>query len=133
METQLTESQIREQLRMNTGTTQYFHHPFFKNINYTDGIRDLYQKCDSLWLVTDILAVLTTKFINKEFITIYLHKKKEEDSCYMTFHGHDGNEIYQQQYAITDFPLNDYTENERHYPALKLYYASRVLYLPSEH
>ena len=133
METTLTESQIREQLSMNIGTTGYYHHPLFKAINYTDGIKDLYQKCESLWLIIDILAIIKLCYLDHEFITIHLHKKKGEDSCYVTYHGYDGNELHKQEYPFTDFPLNDYTQNGNHYPALKLYYASRVLYLPSEH
>ena len=89
-----------------TGTEQYYFNPFFKNINYTDGVKFVSDNKAS-WLITDILAVLShepsvlKEYNDGEFISIKVLFNGDKATAIYT----DGNEkvLFSQKYEYTDF------------------------------
>jgi len=112
--------QIKNDLLQFNGTNQYFYHPLFKGINYTDGIRYVMNELTANWLIIDSLANLTLLKKHHEFIVIKL--MVENSKGVLTFDDGDGNVIKTVEYSYTDFPLE----------AINFFYENGVLYLPNE-
>jgi len=115
-----------------TGTEQYFIHPLFNTIKYTDGIKFIGDNKAS-WLITDILAVLSHEpkvkkgYEQEGFISIKINFIENKATATYT----DGNEkiLYTQKYKITDF-LKHFEISEG---KLNLYYTNGVLMLAREY
>ena len=118
-----------------TGTEQYYFNPFFKGINYTDGIKFLSDNKAS-WLVTDTLSVLLHEPKVKEgyeqegFICVKWKFENTDGKTTAQAIYTDGNEniLFKQDYEHTDFLKHYVTESE-----LNLYYTNGVLMLSSEY
>ena len=114
------------------GTEQYHFNPFFKNINYTDGIKFIGDNKAS-WLITDILAVLShepsvkREYENGGFISIKVLFDGDKATATYT----DGNDevLFSQKYEYTDFlKYFEIDKNE-----LILFYTNGVLMLGGEY
>jgi len=134
---QITEQEIRNQLAQCHGSENHFFNKLFPNLRYTDGVREVCILCESYWLLTDVLAHCTNLCKKEEFITIELFKVKDQDSCIIKYTDGNDNQLAEQQYKLTDFPLNNTNQiidNEVFtHPAIKFYFCNKVLLLPSEY
>ena len=119
-----------------TGTQQYYFNGFFKDIEYTDGVKFLGDNKAS-WLVTDILAVLSHEprvkkgYEDEGFICIkWKFEKNDNDGTRATATYTDGNDniLFIQKYDYTDFLKHYVTESE-----INLFYTNGVLMLGSEY
>jgi len=114
------------------GTEQYHYNPFFKNINYTDGVKFIGDNKGS-WLVTDILSVLSHEqsvlkvYEEENFISILINF--EGDTATATYGDGNGNNFFKQKYEYTDFLKHFQTEKNE----LMLFYTNDVLMLGSEY
>jgi len=114
-----------------TGTQQYYFNGFFKDINYTDGIKFLSDNKAS-WLITDTLAVLSHEpkvlkgYEDEGFICIKW--VFEGTTAQATYTDGNNNIFYVQKYEYTDFLKHFVIENQ-----LNLYYTNGVLMLSSEY
>jgi len=123
---------MKHNLNNFNGTEQYFKHPLFNKINYTDGIKFIGDNKAS-WLITDILAVLShepkvlKEYKENGFISVRVSFEDNQAKAIYT----DGNEkvLFSQNYKYTDF-LNYFELNENE---LSLFYTNDVLMLGSEY
>ena len=108
MKTETEQKQIKEELSLNCGTEQYHKIPFSSFV-YTDGIKDLINKCSCYWLISDIGILLECekKYI-KDFLILTL--KVNEDKTAVITLKEDSNEkpIYSKKLDYTDFCLSKY-------------------------
>lgn len=118
------------------GSEKLYFNPLFKHIKYTEGIKLMYELCESQWLLIDVLANCTLLEKVHPFILIKVMKEKDKSNCYIKYEDGNGNEIKIDEYRYTDFPLhNTVITNEqgtKKYPALTLYCQNSTLLLPSE-
>ena len=56
MKQDLSEKDIRLQLLMCSGSEDYYKHPIFKNILFSEGIVLMVELCSANWLLVDILT-----------------------------------------------------------------------------
>lgn len=133
----LKENDIRLKLMMCEGSENYYTHPLFKNINFTDGIAKLVDLCGANWLLVDVLANLQLLKSKEDFICIKLLNSKEDKGCQLTFEDGNYNEIRKPiAYTFTDFPLYNWipdAKRNKEEPAIMLFFRNDVLYLQSEH
>ena len=132
------EKSIRLKLMMCSGSENLYRHPLFKKIGFTDGVTLMVHLCDANWLLTDILANITTLKQKHEFINIELSKKSGNKGCVLTFDDGNGARIIEPiYYKFTDFPLFDWQRPDKVKgtleAAIRLCFSNDVLYLPSEH
>ena len=134
----LSEKDIRLQLLMCSGSEDYYKHPIFKNILFSEGIVLMVELCSANWLLVDMLANISLLKSNYDFITIKILKDREQHSCCLIFEDGNNNAIRKPiPYQLTDFPLSNWKESEENKevvnPAITFFYSNNVLYLPSEH
>ena len=129
--------EIEMQLANCTPSENTHQHPLYKGINYSDGIKIMYEICYAHWLVMDLLANCKVLSRHQEFICIQLFKKEDETNCTVFYD--DGNDkiLWGQEYANIDFPLFDRKklidgDVEVTIPAIKFYFKDNILKLPSE-
>lgn len=87
-----------KEIRNYYGTEQYYHMQLF-DVNYTDGVNYIMEN-GYAWFVTDVLAVIKTKFRNEDFISAELVLKENDNAELIMTDGN--NEIYKQKYGFTD-------------------------------
>lgn len=132
---QLSENEIKHNLAAFGGSETLYKNVLFKGVVYTEGVRYIATSCDAYWLVTDLLAYVSSLKIHHDFIVIHLFKQKNENNASLVFEDGNDNAIRPvQKYSFTDFPLNDTTDKKGvTVPAITFFYANNVLYLPNEH
>lgn len=105
-----------------TGTTQYYYHPTFKSLNYTDGVRFVAKEMGAYWLLEHVLIHQTPPEIQPMEFQVWKMKVHENHSA--TIRVEDGNDNVVKEFKIpyTDFPLDEIT----------FWVENGVLFLPSE-
>jgi hypothetical protein len=126
-------NQILNELAQCTGSEGLFYNRLFKDVKYTDGIKLMVEICGSYWFLTDVLANCVALQKEHEFISVKLHKEENEDKCFIAYDDGNDNIILSIDYSFTDFPLYNYTKDERKRSAMHLYCTNGVLHLPSEY
>tara|TARA_R110000868_G_C10882398_1_gene763055 strand:+ start:40 stop:429 length:390 start_codon:yes stop_codon:yes gene_type:complete len=129
----MSENEIRLQLIQNIGGDNYYFHPLFKGLKYTEGVRETYLLCNAQWLLIDVLATCSILKAANPFIVVNLFKNKTEATCYVLYEDGNNNCIKRTDYTFTDFPLSNVIEKQKILPAVSFFFSESVLYLPSEH
>ncbi len=126
METRANE--IKAGLNQFCGSQTIFRHPLFKT-KYTEGIQYLAEQAKCYWLITDASIVASTLTDTCHFITIDVHRYFDEDAikqdcaARVIYSDGNGNQLFEQSYSATDFPLKQ----------IQLYFVTDTLLLPSEY
>ena len=112
----LKKSEILRGLAQCIGTEQYFcsRYLWFK---YTDGIKFLWESCESYWLLTAISSYKT-----KQNFQVWNLKKNPDNSALLTMKTSKKN-IVEQKIPYTDFPLDE----------IEVYLIDGILLLKSEY
>ena len=117
-------STLQAELAQFTGTEHYYCNAYYREMNYTDGIKHLVTTVSAYWL----LDIIGTEFFPKQksgewedFVDIHLMV----EACAMTIRIQDGNYNPYEQKNIphTDFPGGEWV----------LWLIDGVLLLPSEY
>lgn len=103
------------------GSEQIFFHPFFRGVNYTQGVSFLMHN-GAAWLVEAVLshALHNAKVRREEFVVAKL--KVNGSKAMLTFDDGNDNVVARQKIEYTDFPL----------PEISFYIENQVLRLPTE-
>ena len=115
------------------GSEQKYYDPLFKDVFYSDGVREMAILCESQWLLVDSLSNMKLLRREHDFIVSKLYKKEEESKCYIDYEDGNGNRIKRVNYPYTDFPLSNQDNEGKLEPALTMWYQNEILYLPQEH
>lgn len=116
---------IRSSLTQCIGTSQYWK-VFPGNFRFyiTDGVKIMYEMCESLWLISAIFFdVHKEKVRNQDFV---VYKLVINEDCSAILIAEDGNnhELSREKIIYTDFPLSE---------GIMFYWCDNVLMLPSEY
>ncbi len=113
----LEKQDILNGLAQQTGTEQYWGNQLL-SFRYTDGIKFLWESCDSYWLLVAISIYERT-----EPFQVW-ELKVNSNSAVLTMIEDTGEpELVRQDIPYTDFPLDE----------IKLYLIDGILLLPSEY
>jgi len=107
-----------KELNSFTGTEHYYN---VMGALVTDGVKYIMDNGYS-WFVTDALAVIKTKFRNKEFLSIKLQVNKEKQDATMLITDGNDNVLYKQYYKYTNAKID-----------LTLFFTDNVLLLSNEY
>jgi hypothetical protein len=111
-----------------SGTENYYKD--YLNLNITDGVKFLMEKCCCGWLISDIASVnfCERNIKDKPFLIVSLLTNPTLKTATLIMK-EDTNEpiLYRQQYDYTD--INDYYADTE----IKFYLINGVLLLPSEY
>ncbi|SDD74621.1 hypothetical protein SAMN05421636_101577 [Pricia antarctica] len=128
METQISPSELRNNLETFTGT-ETFHSIPLLNTRFTDGIKYLADVANCFWLVTDVSVIAKSLMDRSYFVTIDFKKLSEDQQdaigyeAIIEYGDGNGNVLETHKYHSTDFPLDK----------LRLFFTDGTLLLPSEH
>ncbi len=128
METQISPSELRNNLETFTGTETFYRIPLL-NTRFTDGIKYLAEAADCFWLVTDVSVIAKSLMNRSYFVTIDFKKLSEEMQdaigyeAIIKYSDGNGNILETHKYHYTDFPLDE----------LRLFFTDGTLLLPREH
>lgn len=89
----------------NMGTDNYYAHPLFRGIKYTDGARDVFEIGEAYWLL-DAIAAHATELHPKgnEFLVFKLEVNDENNSAIIRIEDGNDNILRTQEIEFTDFP-----------------------------
>lgn len=116
-----TASEIKNELRQFSGTSQYYRH--LLGVLYTDGVKYLADTCGCYWLIDVIVSWQSHAHIREQEFQVFTLKINDNHSATVTIEDGNNNIIQRQEIAFTDFPLE----------GIEIYYSNKVMYLPSEH
>jgi hypothetical protein len=105
------------------GTENYFFHPLFKTIKYTDGVSFILHN-GSAWMITDILSQICHNpiLLGQDFLAITF-RKNADGSAVIQYTDGDDNVLETQEYSSTDVIVTE----------IKFFYTDGVLLLASEY
>lgn len=118
-------------LKMFTGTEQWFRHPLCHNFLYTDGVKYFAEHCGNgaYWLLDIIATEVAELQETEEFLVIELTVDEiwikgvgELNPARLTVTDGNGNELYENA-LFTDAPVGTW----------KFYLTNNVMLLPSEY
>ena len=117
-------AKLSADLKMLTGTEQWFRHPLSSNFLYTDGVKFFAEHCGggAYWFL-DILATELADLQEKEeFMSITLDVF-DDDSAKITADDGNGNVLWTRNIDFTDAEVGTW----------KFFLTNNVLLLPSEY
>lgn len=114
-------NQIKAELDQFTGSENYYQHLF--GIVYTDGIKYLAEVCQCYWLIDLVASWQTDPKVKQEDFQVFKLRVNEDKSAHVSIEDGNDNIIATQEIEFTDFPLDE----------IDLWFANKVVYLPSEH
>lgn len=105
-----------------TGTETWYRHSINRKMTYTEGAQFVAEHGGAYWLIDEIAFAQSNKNVSGEE---FQHWKLvvSDKSGVLTCDDGNGNIVYTQKLAYTDFPL----------PSIDFYYCNDVLMLPSEY
>ena len=120
-------SDLQHDLRMFTGTDQWFRHRFNSNLLYTDGVKFFAEHCGNgaYWFLDIIATELADLQETEDFLTIDLVVKAEEAQADIIVGDGNGGELYTKHIDFTDAPDGTWK--------FYLVKAGNVMLLPSEY
>ena len=110
------------QLCQFTGTSQYYYHPNFRTLNYTDGVKFVAQEMEAYWFLEHVLIHQTIPEAKGMEFQVWKMVVKDS-SAIITIDDGNGNVVKEFKIPFTDFPLDEIT----------FWVEGNVLLLPSEH
>jgi hypothetical protein len=106
------------------GSENRYRHGINRNIAYTDGARHVAEHGGAYWLLDEIAIIQPyNKRVAAEEFQVWKLTVQPDRSVTLTCDDGDGNIVFTKQIEYTDFPLDEIT----------LYFANRVIHLPSEY
>ena len=83
--------------------SESFYQSGYSTIMYTDGVKDMAEKCRAYWLIDLVISHQLTKTVKYESFQVWQLQRKSGDA--FTVVATDGNEreIAQQQIPFSDF------------------------------
>ncbi|MEM9364035.1 MAG: DUF6876 family protein [Bacteroidota bacterium] len=127
------EREIRSELSQCYGTENKYFNELFKDVFYSDGVREMALLCDATWLLIDSLSNMVLLRREHDFIVSKLYRVDGETKCYIDYEDGNGTHIKRVSYPYTTFPLSNVNEGKKVGPALTMWYQNEMLYLPQEH
>ena len=110
-----------------TGTTEWYKHPLFKDLVYTDGVRYLAIVAQAYWLIEAIFSYQKEPIINRDEmlsrLQIWTLEVKENRQAILSCWRDTDDLVVSQEIEYTEFPIKD----------MKFYLCDTVLMLPSEY
>jgi len=114
-------SELKSELSQFNGTEQYWKGDF--TLNYTDGIKALWEKAGCYWLVTDISILVKSRFRDIPFQSSTLRVHQSKDAV-LTMQEDTGKPyLYKKKYEWVDFPVGEFN----------IWVIDQVMILPSEY
>lgn len=102
----MTETTLEQELRQFTGTQQYYFNPFYKWMQYTDGVKHFAEKAGAYWFLDIIGTELLQLTKTEDFMTIDLIVRDGKFQILVT----DGNDTVLKKKTgnFTDCPEGVY-------------------------
>lgn len=119
---------LAQELQQFSGSAVYYTLPLF-NYKYTEGVHYLAEQAACYWMLTDIAAVVKSFRAKHGFIVAVFKRYGDEDQkrthqeAVITYGEGNGITLFEQEYRITDFPLDE----------LRLFFVDYILMLPNEY
>lgn len=113
-----SQEEINNELLNFTGTEKY--HKYLGGIYITDGVKYLAEAAGCFWLLDILVSVQQLPRVKKEEFQVLKFNKSK-----MVVQIEDGNNnvVYNQKLQFTDCPLSE----------ISIWFANKIIYLPSEH
>jgi hypothetical protein len=107
-----------------TGTEYWHRHGINRNVVFTDGAKYVADEGGAYWLLDAIaIAQRFEKNVAAEEFQVWTLKVNEDRSASLVSDDGNGNIVYTQHIAFTDFPLDE----------IKFYFTDNTILLPSEY
>ena len=111
-------------LKMFTGSEQWYRHGLVRRILFTDGAKYVADLGGAYWLLDEIaLAQLSVPAVAAEEFQRWVLTVRADHTATLACDGGNYNVVYTKELTFTDFPLDEIT----------FYFANNTIYLPSEH
>ena len=129
----MNESEIRSRLDNHIGCNQWYKHNIFKSFKYTEGVLDMAEMCKAHWMISDIIVIGAMKLKEEEFVSVEIHREIGYPGILIKYTDGNENDLFEQTYSKTDFPLFNTIEEGISKPALTLFMTDRTLLLTAEY
>lgn len=113
-----------EDLKLFTGTEQWYRHGFVREVLFTDGAKYLADQGGAYWLLDEIaLAQRHSRTVAAEEFQLWRLTVNPDSSAVLACEDGNGNVVRRNRIGFTDFPL----------PEVLLYFVNNTILLPSEY
>jgi len=116
-------SQFASALRQFTGSENWYRHSTNPEVLYTDGAKFVADQGGAYWLLDIIAVSQRVPAVKAEEFQVWKLLVNLDRTATVYCEDGNNNVVYSQAIAYTDFPLFN----------LMLYFANRVIHLPSEY
>ena len=117
----------QEQLDQFTGTLNYWRHPIFPRMAYTDGIQYMAKEAEAYWLVDFVFAhqldAPIRDYRKTDNFQVWKLTVNDDNTAKMVVEDGNLNVIATYEIGYTDFPLKK----------IEMFLQNDVLFLPSEY
>jgi len=107
-----------------TGTEQWYRHSINRSILYTDGAQYVAEHGEAYWLLDEIALIQPyDQNVAAEEFQVWTLTVRPDKTATLACDDGNGKVIFSKEIPYTDFPLD----------TIKLYFANKVIHLPSEY
>ena len=91
------------------GTSQYYNHPQYKKLLYTDGVRLLAREGECYWLLDLVASVMMTKLARNDYMMLRITTKDNRGVVRIVdSENPEAGDVYMQKIPFTDFPFESF-------------------------
>lgn len=106
------------------GTNEYWTHPLFPNLKYTDGVKHVAKEFGAYWLIENVLShQCEKKFKSEDFQVWTLRVSADDHTASLVADDGNHNKLYTEKIDYTDFPVEEFA----------VWLVGNVLLLPCEY
>jgi len=110
-------------LALFTGSENWYRHPLWPSITYTDGAQYVAEAGGAYWLLDAIVSHQHDPRVRNEPFQVWTLKVSDDRTAILTCEDGDHGAVTSQAIPFTDFPLTEIT----------LWLQNDVIFLPSEY
>lgn len=111
-----------EDLKLFTGSEQFFRNPLFRKFVYTEGVQYLAEKAEAYWLIDYVFSNQLDEEIKLQEFQTWKIKVNDDNTAMIRVEDGNCNLVKEFELTFTDFPLKEFT----------LWFSNNTLLLPSE-
>ena len=112
------------ELRQFTGSEHWYRHGLVRTVVFTDGAKYVADQAGAYWLLDTIaLSQRSEKSVAAEPFQVWTLAVRPDSTATLTCDDGNGNTVYRQELAFTDFPPE----------GIELYFTDNTILLPSEY
>ncbi len=97
------------QLKLFTGTEQWYRHPIKRDMLYTDGVQYVAERGQAYWLLDELVFAQVHPVVTSQLFQVWNLKVNKDQTAELSCEDGNYNPVFKKKIPFTDFPQEKFT------------------------